>query len=74
MADREKDGEDRNTKTCIFQEGKKKVFDEKKNIFHNYLRAIMVKKKKKIADTIFNLEFCKILHELLLSLPYSFSF
>ena len=47
MADREKDGEDRNTKTCIFQEGKKKVFDEKKNIFHNYLRAIMVKKKKK---------------------------
>ena len=33
MADREKDGEDRNTKTFIFQEGKKKVFDEKKTFF-----------------------------------------
>ena len=37
MADREKRGEDWNTKIWVSQEWK----DEMKNIFHNYLRAIM---------------------------------
>ena len=46
MAGREKKGEDRNTETCIMWEGKKDFFNEIKNIFHNYLRAIMAKKKK----------------------------
>ena len=41
---------------------KKDFFNEIKNIFHNYLRTIMAKKKsRKIVDTIFKLEFCKLL-------------
>ena len=43
MADREKRGENWNTKIWVSQERKDemKFIDEMKNIFDNYLRAIM---------------------------------
>lgn len=41
MANREKTGEDGNTKCNYFENKKSFLIDETKSIFHNYLRAMI---------------------------------